>query len=159
MDLNSESEMGFGSDRKKLKGKNVDEVLAEEQMLLVQIPRSEIFDDSTVDEINDDAGPIQDHSNKPSWFKRKLSQTTTAMSSKTIGIRMTKAEFLAYFARDEKTGEYKKGVVEPPEGRKAWLQKRLPENDPEQWDYTLKASRQLAATKGTGYLGMVSLVP
>lgn len=148
--------MGWASNQKKLVGKNVENTLADQQTLLVQIPRSEIFDDETVDQSQtyDDDGPIKDLGDKPSWFKRKLSSVAAPSSSKTIGIRMTKAEFLTYFARDEKTGQYKKDVVEPPGGRKAWLQERLPENDPEQWDYTLKASRALAATKGTGYLGL-----
>lgn len=145
--------MGWVKSQRQLEGKDVSTSFTDEQMLLVQIPRSEIFDEAPTEEAEEDLGPIQDLSKKPSWFKRKLSQATNG-SDKTIGIRMTKAEFLAHFARDEKTGEYKKGVTEPTEGRKEWLQKRLPENDPEQWDTTLKASRQLAATRGTGYLGL-----
>ena len=38
---------------------------------------------------------------------------------------MRKAEFLQYFAKDPKTGDYREGVIEPPGGRKQWLQERI----------------------------------
>ena len=40
---------------------------------------------------------------------------------------MTKAEFLQYFAKDQKTGQYRKHIVEPLGGRQKWLQERIEE--------------------------------
>lgn len=144
---------------KQIQGKNIEAERTPQQVLIVQIPREDIFDEvPTPSEAYDDDGPIKGLEKKPksSWWKRQISPQLKDKSGKTVGIRMTKEEFMAYFARDEKTGDYKKGVVEPPEGRRAWLQKRLPENDREVWDLQLRESRQLASTRGIGYLGGIA---
>lgn len=44
-----------------------------------------------------------------------------------IGVRMTREEFLKYFAKDHRTGQYRKDVVEPKNGRQQWLQERIEE--------------------------------
>lgn len=141
--------MGFERSRKELEGKPIEANCASEQVLVVQIPTSEIYEDA--EEPQTDPA-IKNPQEKTSWFKRHLSYSKPKKEA-TIGIRMTKADFMAFFARDQATGQYKDGVVEPPEGRKAWLQKRLPENDGQVWDLRTVQSRQLVQTRGIGYYG------
>lgn len=47
-----------------------------------------------------------------------------------VPIRMSEYDYSRYFEIDEETGKYQPDVKEPPEGRLAWLQKRLAEQDP-----------------------------
>lgn len=73
-----------------------------------------------------DAQVIQPEQRKGSWLSRRLS----AQSGRTGGksgfksVKMTRGEYLKYWAKGE-DGKYSPEVVEPPEGRKAWVMKKL----------------------------------
>lgn len=124
------------------------------QWLVVQIPNSEIYSN------DGDEKPIPpaEPSKNSSWLERHikppaaLSHKHHSSSKATTGIRMTRAEFYAYFIKDEKTGAYRADTTEPAGGRKAWLQERLQrmKDDPASWDLWTRESRRLVATRGTG---------
>ncbi|KAL9083120.1 MAG: hypothetical protein Q9165_008650 [Trypethelium subeluteriae] len=69
-------------------------------------------------------------------FLRRISSATQGekekKSKKEIkAVRMTRGEYLQYWAKDEK-GNYREGVVDPPGGRKEWVRKQVELN--EEWD-------------------------
>jgi hypothetical protein len=99
-----------------------------DQFITVQIPESEVFGSTPPIYTSGSSDPsITDTSRKGSWFKRHLSPSSSSWKEKTIGVRMTKTEFLQYFAKDQKTGQYRKDVIEPPGGRQKWLHERIEE--------------------------------
>ena len=129
-----------------------DEVLdPSDALITVQIPESEIYD------LPPDYQADPNIQRRPSWVERRFSRTK---KEETVGVRMRKGEFFNFFVKDKKTGEYREGVIEPPGGRKAWLQRRLEEQEswpPAQYNYQARGkldSQTLAPTDdgsaGTG---------
>ena len=88
--------------------------------ITVAMPESEIWDDPNQPAEGDPS--ITNKERKPSWFKRKLDTKHDIRGQKTHPVRMLKSDFVKYFLKDQKTGQYREGVVEPPEGRKQFLQ-------------------------------------
>ena len=86
--------------------------------ITVQIPESEIFGDET-------DSTITQPKKKTNWFKRQVNSSQNIGGVKTVPVRMRKEEFTKYFIKNPKTGQYHDGVVEPPGGRKQWLQERI----------------------------------
>ena len=98
-------------------------------IITVQLPETEIYDLPPEYQADDDP-TIEREGRRPSWFKRRVSRSKSTQG-RTIGVRMRKGEFFSYFVKDEKTGQYREGVVEPPGGRQMWLQQRL--QDQQTW--------------------------
>lgn len=97
---------------------------SQDPFITVQFPESEVYDNPPdYDQVTDPT--VSRSEKKGSWLKRHLSPSSK--EPKTIAVRMRKSEFLKYFVKDQKTGGYKQGVVEPPGGRMAWLQERIQE--------------------------------
>lgn len=92
--------------------------------ITVQIPESEISDSPPAYAELDSSIVIPGSEKKPNWFERQLAHKNKSMD-RTIPVRMRKNEYLKFFAKDPKTGQYRDGVVEPPGGRKQWLQYRI----------------------------------
>jgi hypothetical protein len=88
--------------------------------ITVAIPESDIWDDGDPSAEGDPS--ITGTKKKASWFKRKFDAKYDAGGQKTHPVRMLKSDFVKYFLKDQKTGQYREGVVEPPGGRKQFLQ-------------------------------------
>ena len=96
---------------------------AQDHFITVQIPESDIWDGPPPPNYTeDDQGPST--GKKSSLLKMKL-RSSKDKEEKTKGVRMRRSELTKYFLKDPKTKGYRKGVVEPPGGRKKWLQERI----------------------------------
>ena len=94
---------------------------AQDPFITVQILESDIYDEPPSYSEDD---PSKSTGKKPSWTKRLRSSKD---KEKTKGVRMRRSELTIYFLKDPKTKEYRKDVIEPPGGRKRWLQERIEE--------------------------------
>lgn len=75
---------------------------------------------------------------KGGFFRRLSASHSSEKTKKEIkAVKMTRGEYLKYWAKDEK-GQYKADVVEPPGGRREWVKKQVELN--EQWDREDKAA-------------------
>ena len=88
--------------------------------ITVAIPEHEIYGDANVTAEADPS--ISGTKRRPSWFKRHLDPKRNIDGHKTVPVRMLKSDFVKYFFKDQRTGRYRDGVVEPPGGRKQFLQ-------------------------------------
>ncbi|KAF2236579.1 hypothetical protein EV356DRAFT_498105 [Viridothelium virens] len=73
---------------------------------------------------------------KAGSFFRRISSATQGEKEKNSkkeikAVRMTRGEYLQYWAKDEK-GNYREGVVDPPGGRREWVRRQVELN--EEWD-------------------------
>ena len=96
--------------------------------ITVAIPESEIYDDPYSSTEGDPS--ITGPKKKGSWFKRNLEPKR----EKTVSVRMRKSHFVKYFRKHPKSGQYYPGVVEPPGGRKQFLQQCIFEYESGQMD-------------------------
>lgn len=97
---------------------------AQDPFITVQIPETEIYDEPPPPGYSPE-DPAVAKQKKSGWIKR-LSHSKEK-NNKTKGVRMRRSELTMYFLKDPKTNEYRKGVIEPPGGRKRWLQDRIDE--------------------------------
>ena len=102
-----------------------EELRAEDEQdpyITVQILESDIYDEPLPPSYSEQ-DPTVSTGKKPSLFKFKLGSSRD--KEKTKGVRMRRSELTTYFLKDPKTKQYRKGVIEPPGGRKQWLQDRI----------------------------------
>lgn len=92
-------------------------------LVTIPIPVKDFEDGADKDQ---GEGPIKgfEHPKNKSFFRRLSSDHKKDQRKDVVAVKMSREEYLSFWAKDE-SGKYKADVVEPPGGRKDWVQQRL----------------------------------
>lgn len=108
----------------------------DDSILTIAIPIADFAEDAaapgTASTAAQAPAQAENKTKKGSWFSRKMSASgksgggTTSKKGEIRMVRMTRREYLAYWAKGE-DGRYLPDVVEPDGGRRAWVLGKLGE--------------------------------
>lgn len=91
----------------------------------VLIPSTEIAGHTPAGSAGTNPTDRTEKSKKRVWLKRHISHSHSR--TELVSVLIYRSEYLRYFAKDEETGQFREGVVEPPGGRAEWLRRRVEE--------------------------------